>query len=107
MPLGWFSRKSWAIPAAKPPMAPEDGPSSMASTTVTRYMSSGFAPASFTWAKTVDWSRRPVRITAVHAMARRTPRVYRPGPPDLGRTLLAFAGDGGPDHGRQRRTPGR
>ncbi len=60
------------MPAVKPPIAPTEGPSSMASTTVIRYISSGFAPPSLTWAKIVDWRSRAVMMTAVQAMPRRT-----------------------------------
>jgi hypothetical protein len=60
------------MPAENPATAPEFGPSSMASTIVTRYMSSGLAPASLIWAKTVDWSSRAVTTIAAHASVRRT-----------------------------------
>jgi hypothetical protein len=75
IPFGWLSMKSWAMPAANPPEAPAVGPSSIASTIVIRYASSGLAPNSWIWLKMVVCRSSAVRITAAHESARRIPRV--------------------------------
>ena len=60
------------MPPTKPTTAPSDGPSRIASTMTTRYISSGLAPNRRTSAKIVDCSRRAVIRIAAIASVRRT-----------------------------------
>src|SRR5436190_57546 len=76
MPFGWLSRKSSAIPPKKPASAPAAGPSSDATTIVSRAISSGFAPPNWNLAKTTDCRSRAVTTSAIHRMTRRIARVY-------------------------------
>src|SRR5512134_2117765 len=71
MPLGWFSRKSWASPAANPVTAPSFGPSRIAITIVIRYISSGRTPRSFRFQNRVDCSSRAVTMTTIVTSTRR------------------------------------